>query len=163
MYGIIGRPFLLVSLQYFSGVTLQGARGYDYELVLIQRKYAFWLPVNCSESECHLSFSGDCTLSCCFKKLLFQAPGYRLTKWSFYSTVLLQLCICNCVYCTQREFISMTRYTEVLLKHKREGLLKNLLQGSSISPHSVWGFILQVCLPWVTTAAPVASFGKCVY
>lgn len=41
MYGIIGRPFLLVSLQYFTGVTLQGARGYDYELVLIQRKYAF--------------------------------------------------------------------------------------------------------------------------
>lgn len=81
------------------------------------------------------------------KNCIFKLLAMKLTKWSFYSTVLLQLCMCNCVNCTQWDFISMTKYTEVLLKHKRDALLRNLLQGSSISPHNDWGFIFPVWLP----------------
>lgn len=41
MYGMMGSSFLLVSLQYFTRDPLQGARGYDYKFVLIERKIAF--------------------------------------------------------------------------------------------------------------------------
>lgn len=79
------------------------------------------------------------------KNCIFKLPTMKLSKRSFYSTVLLQLCICNCVNFTQRDFISTTIYTEVPLKCERDGLLRNLVQGNHISPHVVWGFIFQVC------------------
>lgn len=63
--------------------------------------------------------------------------------WSYINEVLFSLSFCSFVCdvsCIQLYFISMTRYTEVLLKCKRDGLLgllRYLLQGDNISPHRV--------------------------
>lgn len=60
--------------------------GYDYELVLIQRKTTFWLPVNCSESKCHLHFLGSALFPTASKYRIFKLIAMKFGKqWGFHS------------------------------------------------------------------------------